>query len=514
MRRFLLALASFALLGGTALADGFHHRRTFDWDLVTGEAEWGGRAGLQAVRLHGDLLVLGGRTPRPPQFPPVPGDSDIWGDVWRSTDGGRTWERILETNDASHWAARAYFQAVTMRGQVFVLGGQNFRLLSNPGCPDPSLGCPPFVSASDFFDDVWRSADGVNWEALTDSAGWEGRAGLMAAAFKGRLYVFGGSRNDDASIIGGPPQRIYYNDVWRSTDGASWERVTQHAPWSPRAGSAVTVKDGWLYLLGGEAGFLCAPQPCQLPYFNDVWRTRDGAHWELVTASAGWSPRPGHQCVTFHDRIVCFGGFGTPVNPIDMWASRDGARWKLLRDKPWDAVSPDEGKYDFDALVVPGRRGPAIMTFGGDRETFDFTDPTNYLRVDDEVWRYAPARECDDFIAGNMTESFEGEDAPSSESTSAEVPPGLSLAPLGTNRTAGRVMLGYSLPEAARVKLVIYDVRGRLVRTLVDGTALAGSGQIEWDARDATGRRVSPGVYFGKIAVAGAERTARIVLLR
>ena len=33
---------------------------------------------------------------------------------------------------------------------------------------------------------------------------------------------------------------------------------------------------------------------------------------------------------------------------------------------------------------------PSILTFGGDRETFDFTDPLNYLNVDNDVWRFAP----------------------------------------------------------------------------------------------------------------------------
>ena len=36
---------------------------------------------------------------------------------------------------------------------------------------------------------------------------------------------------------------------------------------------SVVVKNGYLYLLGVESGFLCAPQPCDLPYFNDVERS-------------------------------------------------------------------------------------------------------------------------------------------------------------------------------------------------------------------------------------------------
>ena len=146
------------------------------------------------------------------------------------------------------------------------------------------------------------------------------------------------------------------------------------------------VKYGYMILLGGEDGFLCEPQPnCELPYFNDVWRSRDGASWELVTDSAGWSPRPGHQCAVVHDNIVCFGGFGLPENPMDVWVSPDGAVWEQVSDSPWNAVDPEEVKYDFEGFAV----GDVIFTFGGDRETFDFGDPDNYLRVDNDVWRYA-----------------------------------------------------------------------------------------------------------------------------
>ena len=183
-------------------------------------------------------------------------------------------------------------------------------------------------------------------------------------------------------------------------------RVAEHAPWAPRAGAVVVEKEGWMYLLGGEEGFTCSDpaKPCP-PYFNDVWRSRDGAAWEQVTAAAGWSPRPGHQCAVLLNTFVCFGGFGLPTgpiipgqpvppaNPMDVWVSRDGARWRQVSDAPWNATSPGDIKYDFDVLVVQGARGglrPSIVTFGGDRETFDFFDPGNYLRVDNDVWRFAP----------------------------------------------------------------------------------------------------------------------------
>ena len=374
---------------------------SYAWTEINPNAQWTARAGLQVVELGGRFFLMGGRTPIDPAIVPVPGASTIWGDVWTSRDHGATWARVLaDAESAGYWKNRAYFQAVTRANEMYVLGGQNFEVEPNQ-CPPFVPNCPPLVSKSDFFSDVWRSRDGVTWERMTAAAGWEGRAGLSAIVFKNEIYVMGGSKNDDSSIIGGPPARIYFNDVWKSRDGRVWERLAWNAPWAPRAGAVVVEKGGWMYLLGGEEGFTCddPSKPCP-PYFNDVWRSRDGANWEQVTAAAGWSARPGHQCAVLLDTFVCFGGFGLPpspfappANPMDVWVSKDGAGWEQISDSPWNATSPGDVKYDFDVLVVqggPGGNRPSIYTFGGDRETFNFTDPDNYLRVDNDVWRFAP----------------------------------------------------------------------------------------------------------------------------
>ena len=363
----------------------------YTWTEIDSGSHWEPRAGLRALELDGRFFVMGGRTPRPPMTdPPIPGDSDIWSDVWVSEDRGVSWREILGTG-GEHWAPRAYFQALVKDEWLYVLGGQDYSLVELPFCAgQPPEICPPFVSQSQFFNDVWRSKDGVSWDMMTDNAGWAGRAGLSAALLGDEMFVLGGSTNDDTAIIGGPPTRIYYNDVWKSRDGSSWTRVTESAPWAARAGAVLITKGEYLYLLGGEFGFLCEPQPdCELPYFNDVWRSMDGANWEQVTGSAGWSPRPGHQCGVIQDNFICFGGFGLPANPTDVWVSEDGADWELLDEAPWNARSPEDIKYDFDIIVTDADSvdpRPAIYTFGGDRETFDFSDPLNYLRIDDDVW--------------------------------------------------------------------------------------------------------------------------------
>lgn len=95
---------------------------------------------------------------------------------------------------------------------------------------------------------------------------------------------------------------------------------------------------------------------------------------------------------SIQDQFICFGGFGFPKNPVDVWVSDDGARWTLLSTPPWHANGSDDIKYDFDIIVTDAYSldpKPAIYTFGGDRETFDFSDPLNYLRIDDDIWKFS-----------------------------------------------------------------------------------------------------------------------------
>jgi len=56
--------------------------------------------------------------------------------------------------------------------------------------------------------------------------------------------------------------------------------------------------------------------------------------------------------------------------------------------------------------------------------------------------------------------------------------------------------INFELPQAAVVKLQIFDLRGRLVKTLVDGQRQAGPQSIVWNGRDARGAKVASGVYL------------------
>jgi hypothetical protein len=75
--------------------------------------------------------------------------------------------------------------------------------------------------------------------------------------------------------------------------------------------------------------------------------------------------------------------------------------------------------------------------------------------------------------------------------------------------------IAYHVPAPGAVDLAIYDVTGRLVRTLLDGEAVsAGSHEIAWDGRDDRGIEAATGIYFARIAAAGGGAAIKVALIR
>ena len=77
-----------------------------------------------------------------------------------------------------------------------------------------------------------------------------------------------------------------------------------------------------------------------------------------------------------------------------------------------------------------------------------------------------------------------------------------------------RTTIRFELPVAGPVRLSIYDVAGRLVRTLVDDSLPQGSHEAVWDGRDATGREVGSGSYLARLEFGGKVETVRMGLIK
>ncbi len=72
----------------------------------------------------------------------------------------------------------------------------------------------------------------------------------------------------------------------------------------------------------------------------------------------------------------------------------------------------------------------------------------------------------------------------------------------------------YGLRDEARVSVALYDLSGKLVRTLVSGVVASGDHQVNWDGTDRLGRPLAGGVYMCRLDTPGASASARVVVVR
>jgi hypothetical protein len=93
-------------------------------------------------------------------------------------------------------------------------------------------------------------------------------------------------------------------------------------------------------------------------------------------------------------------------------------------------------------------------------------------------------------------------------------PTALAFAPPAPNPARGSTVLRFALPREAVVRLAIYDLSGRRVRTLAEGAQPAGERAVSWDVRDDAGRPLGAGLYFARFEAEGRAFTQRIVAVR
>jgi flagellar hook assembly protein FlgD len=75
-------------------------------------------------------------------------------------------------------------------------------------------------------------------------------------------------------------------------------------------------------------------------------------------------------------------------------------------------------------------------------------------------------------------------------------------------------VIEFAIPEAALVRLDVYNVLGRRVKTLVQGTQPAGFYRTVWDGRDEAGHPVPTGLYLYRLTASDWIQTRRMMLIK
>jgi DNA-binding beta-propeller fold protein YncE len=88
------------------------------------------------------------------------------------------------------------------------------------------------------------------------------------------------------------------------------------------------------------------------------------------------------------------------------------------------------------------------------------------------------------------------------------------LAHFPNPATSAGTTIAFHLPAKEPVRLQLFDARGRLVRTLLDGAAGPGAVHAAWDGTDDDGRRVASGRYFSRLETRRGVRSKALMLVR
>jgi len=74
--------------------------------------------------------------------------------------------------------------------------------------------------------------------------------------------------------------------------------------------------------------------------------------------------------------------------------------------------------------------------------------------------------------------------------------------------------IGYSVGRNCRLRAVVYDPRGALVRVIRDSWVSGGPGELLWDGRTDSGRQVASGVYYLEVVAGGKRKCEKLTFLR
>jgi hypothetical protein len=88
---------------------------------------------------------------------------------------------------------------------------------------------------------------------------------------------------------------------------------------------------------------------------------------------------------------------------------------------------------------------------------------------------------------------------------------GMARVTASPNPLGESTEIAYRVVDATPIRLAVYDVNGRVVRTLTTNAQTPGDHHLVWDGRDQDIRPVAPGVYFCRLETGGQTATARLV---
>ncbi|MBU1699020.1 MAG: M28 family peptidase [Candidatus Eisenbacteria bacterium] len=138
-----------------------------------------------------------------------------------------------------------------------------------------------------------------------------------------------------------------------------------------------------------------------------------------------------------------------------------------------------------------------------------------YITLSDNVqFRFIASDEINGSLVEAAVDDFEITGATASVDVGDAIAPlALRLYPARPSPASGNTSIAFALPTAGRVKLDLYGVDGRHIRSLVNGRRHAGIHNIPWDGAGSSGKTVAPGVYFYRLEAGNQSLVRNLVVI-
>jgi hypothetical protein len=209
-----------------------------------------------------------------------------------------------------------------------------------------------------------------------------------------------------------------------------------------------------------------------------------------------WAPRSG----------VGLWNLGVELKGLEVEAGQGVAASFLLTDRARikaEIADPRTG-------AIMARSDAGTYDAGTNRITFGAEDFFSNLENDSYVLRIEATSDNDEPTAARAEAVF------ATTGTGFTTPNRLLLLGNSPNPFNASTQIQFLVPDGPPqpTKVLVFDVQGRLQRTLVNDLVGPGLVSVPWDGRDDGGRVVGSGIYFYRVSVGESDLVAKMILIR
>ncbi|MCI0693371.1 YCF48-related protein [candidate division KSB1 bacterium] len=497
--------------------------------------------------------------------------------ILRSTDDGESWAQVLAPSNSVVWFAlnsSDHIWAGTAGSGVYVSSdnGGNWSLRNN-GLRGYSINTIAFNASDHIFAGahcagVFRSTDnGASWQAMNNGLAYTNILSLAVNQTTGMIVagthcggVFRSSDYGDnwewaglpsaqvTALTVNPNGRFFagvarfalietQGDIYYADDGITWKKVT---PDNDAYFSFAVNSAGHIY---AGTGFYQLCGIINICDYGDIYRsTNNGGSWSRVASKlddfvyalavapsgrvfAGTGEGVYRSRNEFWDKLNPYNTRSLVIDPLNsniildgtsggIWRSSDsGDSWTLVRSMPnnftWALVTQPTGEI----FAGTEKSGVLKSTDAGMTWTPINMGLTN-MNVRSLAIHHTSGKI---FVGTNGSGVFRHVETPTSVAETQSpngAPEAFVLYTNTPNPFNPSTTIKYALSQQIEVKLMIFDILGRHVRTLVEQRQQAGRYAAIWDGRNEQGQLVGSGTFLYQLRAGNFVQTRRMALVR